>query len=237
MSESLSAPGGREAIMATATETTLCIYCSQEMHFLCNRYGKCCCERIAAKASANSQTTLNLGPEPKPEPIVVPVENDDKPKRKAGRPKKSETGEKYKNQVMAGRMYANRNIQIKEGDICDWAWKSNCGGGNNPILGCSGRAATERHHGPDKSTGNNSPENIHRICSYCHNLWHARNDKSYPPGRPEDGTAWLPIGFDPSIHLPNPVALEDTTSRTKVILQESELDRPDIDWAGMVSES
>lgn len=36
-----------------------------------------------------------------------------------------------------------------------------------------------RHHGPDKNTLNNDPGNVHRICHWHHNNWHALNDPDY----------------------------------------------------------
>jgi hypothetical protein len=66
--------------------------------------------------------------------------------------------------------------------ICEWAGLKFAGGGKVPIIGCTGNQATHRHHGPDKNTLNNerdNPRNIHRICTYCHNRWHASNDIGY----------------------------------------------------------
>ncbi len=66
--------------------------------------------------------------------------------------------------------------------ICEWAGLKYAGGGQNPIIGCTGNPATNRHHGPDKNTLNNSrenPRNIHAICAKCHNRWHAKNDIGY----------------------------------------------------------
>lgn len=65
---------------------------------------------------------------------------------------------------------------------CEWAGLKFAGGGKNPIVGCTGNPATNRHHGPDKNTLNNSrenPRNIHAICAWCHNRWHAANDIGY----------------------------------------------------------
>lgn len=62
---------------------------------------------------------------------------------------------------------------------CEWRLKKNCGGGNNPIVGCLEGKQQARHHGPDKNTLNNDFGNVHRICHTCHNRWHARNDEGY----------------------------------------------------------
>lgn len=62
---------------------------------------------------------------------------------------------------------------------CEWQGKKNCGGGLHPITGCIDKTQTDRHHGPIKDTLENSPGNVHRICSWCHNRWHTMNDAEY----------------------------------------------------------
>jgi hypothetical protein len=65
---------------------------------------------------------------------------------------------------------------------CEWAGLKFAGGGEFPIIGCDGKIATNRHHGPDKDTTNNrreTPRNIHAICAFCHNRWHSLNDENY----------------------------------------------------------
>jgi hypothetical protein len=59
-------------------------------------------------------------------------------------------------------------------------------------VGCIGRPAADRHHGPDKNTMNNAPSNLHRICDFCHNTWHALNDPYYGE-RPDHTKPFLPI--------------------------------------------
>jgi hypothetical protein len=99
----------------------------------------------------------------------------------------------YKDAVSTGRKRAAELYPIQVGQVCDWAWYKVCGGGVEPITGCTGRPATNIHHGPDKSTLNNEASNISVICTFCHNRWHAANDKFYNVPRPENGMAWLPI--------------------------------------------
>lgn len=62
---------------------------------------------------------------------------------------------------------------------CEWRGLANCGGGRYPILGCDGGVQENLHHGPNKNTLNNERENIHKICSQCHNRWHTLNDVDY----------------------------------------------------------
>ena len=97
-----------------------------------------------------------------------------------------------------GRKRAAAMYPITEGMICEWSKLAKAGGGVVPIVGCLGNLAVNIHHGPDKNTLNNNPENIHRICSPCHNYWHAKNDEYYgerPPGTepfiPLDGNEWF----------------------------------------------
>jgi hypothetical protein len=40
---------------------------------------------------------------------------------------------------------------------------------------------------------NNAPSNMHRICDYCHNTWHAVNDPHYGE-RPEHTQPFIPKG-------------------------------------------
>lgn len=96
-----------------------------------------------------------------------------------------------------GRKRAALAYPIEEGMICEWANLKRAGGGVTPIIGCAGAIATDRHHGPDKNTLNNTEGNVHRICHNCHNRWHSANDEYYgarPSGTepfiPLDGNEW-----------------------------------------------
>jgi hypothetical protein len=40
---------------------------------------------------------------------------------------------------------------------------------------------------------NNAPGNVHRICDFCHNTWHALNDPFYGE-RPEHTKPFIPTG-------------------------------------------
>jgi len=88
------------------------------------------------------------------------------------------------------------------GMVCEWANRRVHGLPGGPILGCTGNPATDWHHGPDKNTLNNEKgswevgrqENVHLICSECHNLAHATIDKHYPPydRKLQQDRPWLP---------------------------------------------
>lgn len=86
---------------------------------------------------------------------------------------------KLKDQQSTGRKRAAKMYPLAEGAPCEWQGKKNCGGGENPIIGCINGTQQARHHGPDKNTLNNEKGNVHRICHLCHNRWHARNDEGY----------------------------------------------------------
>lgn len=91
-----------------------------------------------------------------------------------------------------GRKRAAVLYPIAEGMVCEWSMLSRAGGGVVPIVGCLGNPATDRHHGPDKNTLNNTDGNVHRICSFCHNWWHAKNDEFYGK-RPEGTEPFIPL--------------------------------------------
>jgi hypothetical protein len=87
-----------------------------------------------------------------------------------------------------GRKRAARMYPIHNGMECEWRGLANAGG-NKSIVGCHNGIALHRHHGPNKDTLHNELGNVHRICTTCHNRWHARNDPDYDwngPWTPHD---------------------------------------------------
>jgi hypothetical protein len=120
-----------------------------------------------------------------------------------GRPPKDESD--MDDPESTGRKRAAKALPTEQLEtmICEWALLKEAGGGVNPIRGCHGNRATDRHHGPDKNTLNNERQvNLHGICAFCHNEWHAKNDDTYEGERPDDGTPWLPVG-DFTYHDPD----------------------------------
>ena len=101
--------------------------------------------------------------------------------------------DKYKDPLSTGRKRAAQMYPIEVGMVCEWANLAKAGGGVVPIVGCVGRPASDRHHGPDKNTMNNAEGNVHRICDYCHNTWHAVNDPHYGD-RPDHTLPFIPKG-------------------------------------------
>lgn len=120
-----------------------------------------------------------------------------------GRPPKDESEMTDPESTGRKRAAAALPTEILNTMICEWALLKEAGGGIHPIKGCHGNRATDRHHGPDKNTLNNERQsNLHGICAYCHNEWHAKNDATYEGVRPSDATPWLPVG-EYQIHDPN----------------------------------
>lgn len=117
--------------------------------------------------------------------------------------------EGFRDQTSTGRKRAAVLYPIPpEGMLCEWSGLSAAGGGPVPIVGCrgnwivpvkkkeelpAGQYPGAIHHGPDKSTINNEPWNVSRICAVCHNRWHALNNPLYPKDRPEDGAPYIPL--------------------------------------------
>lgn len=111
--------------------------------------------------------------------------------RPVGRPPKDAS--EMSNIEAAGRKRSVRAKPIRTGDLCEWAYLWEAGGGIIPIQGCPGNPARHLHHGPDKSVMNNDVvTNLSKVCTHCHSRWHVANDEYYKTPRPSDGSAWLP---------------------------------------------
>lgn len=127
----------------------------------------------------------------------------------------------YKDPISSGRKFAAQAAPIDTGMVCEWAGLARAGGGVHPIVGCIGRPASDRHHGPDKNTMNNAVgTNLHRICDHCHNTWHALNDPAYGE-RPDHTKPFIPSGI-----LGEDWFVHDATSKaTKEQVLEAETKR------------
>lgn len=120
----------------------------------------------------------------------------------------------------AGRKQAAVLIPDEKGAICEWAGLKEAGGGIVPITGCPGYPAEHRHHGPDKNTLNNDRHtNLHFICTFCHNRWHALNNRFYLGDRPKDDTPWVP---DSSFGISKPHNPELKLSKLEILEIEME---------------
>lgn len=116
-----------------------------------------------------------------------------------------------------GRKRAQMLYPIWDPMVCEWAGLARAGGGIHPIVGCQGNQirptkegpeAGHRHHGPNKNTIDNSASNVHRICTTCHNRWHALNNDTYAGERPPADQPWYPEG-EWKRHDPDTLATEE----------------------------
>lgn len=86
--------------------------------------------------------------------------------------------DKVSDVLSTGRKRAAQLYPIFKDKPCEWQGQKDCGGGQ-PIIGCIDGLQIDRHHGPVKNPLRNEPGNVHRICKFCHNRWHAVNDPIY----------------------------------------------------------
>jgi hypothetical protein len=145
-------------------------------------------------------------------PCSARFTDDDKPREKHGTRGRPVAGPRdLGDDTSAGRKRAAMLAPIMTGMRCEWAGLKHAGGGVVPILGCRDNTIAEtktteeahdlgadevghRHHGPDKAVINNAVgRNLHRVCSVCHNRWHAANDSAYPPVRGAVDKQFVPL--------------------------------------------
>lgn len=186
--------GDTSALRELPSLDSVCIHCRQSFHDECTSFwvelsdngsnmewDSCCCGgdfdlykhlRAEANAAAYGGAEPYVSGEPANGKIETYFDGFEGTKDPS----------QYADPMSSGRKKAARVAPIKPGMICEWAWLANAGGGVVPIIGCPGRPASDRHHGPDKNTlHNNVGVNLHRICDWCHNQWHAKNDPAYGP--------------------------------------------------------
>lgn len=166
----------------------LCIPCWMQLHEECYEPGDrdCCCHSVSAEA----------------ERVIGPIQESSE----SG----TDTERVLSDPISTGRKRAAQLKPIIEGMVCEWANLAYAGGGPHPIVGCRGNVLTKVkgneeltgniHHGPDKSTLNNSDSNLHRICGKCHNRWHTLNDPLYADVRPANGEPFVPLDGSLTAH-------------------------------------
>lgn len=151
--------------MSTKTEDGPCFNCRVGFHSECDLFWEslsesvvpCCCGGEFTLAPAlGFEGEAEEGPQWSP--LDEYIENF--------------TGKKpladYADPVSSGRKAAAKDHPIPVGTVCEWAWLAKAGGGVVPIIGCTGRPASDLHHGPDKNTWNNNRgENLHWVCDWC----------------------------------------------------------------------
>lgn len=155
-----------------------CVECGQGFHSECSAGGDECC----GKTSTCSAKSLWQ--------VIASFENADDPKTRGKDENRKYRRGPYKqaedmlDPESTGRKRAAELYPVDKEADCEWRGLANVGGGKHPIVGCLDGKQQHIQHGPDKNTLNISPENIHRICVRCHNLWHAHNDGDYDPNGP-----------------------------------------------------
>jgi hypothetical protein len=167
----------------------MCQNCEYDYHARCTSPVRldetlsytCCCESAIPETSS-----------PVPEEVIEANSDDDEVFLR-----RLKNLNELKDPDSTGRKRAVLIKPIEKGvTVCEWAGLANAGGGVISITGCMGNKAVNVHHGPDKNRTNNAEDNLHRICSPCHNLWHAKNDPHYNPDTllPKDSA---PVPHDP----------------------------------------
>lgn len=153
-----------------------CLACGQGLHEECTNVlaDKECCE-------ATSLCLPDIGG------LILDIESDSRRTNGNGRRGPYKADADVVDPLSTGRKRAHELYPINPEEPCEWQGRANVGGGKHPIVGCIEGLQQTTQHGPDKNTLNNSPENIHRICHKCHNLWHYHNDGDYDPAGPFDG--------------------------------------------------
>lgn len=143
---------------------SICGPCKRALHDGCRGADFCACTHA-----------VTTGPE-----IIESEESNGDKRERRNKPDAA-----LKDQQSTGRKRAANLYPLDRERACEWqdAFPENLkGGGTRPIdFGCDNYQEA-RHHGPDKNTLNNEPGNVHRICHWHHNNWHARNDPDYQPG-------------------------------------------------------
>ena len=131
-----------------------CVSCGSGLHWECEE-DPCCCKNNTS--------------------VAKEVDDDDDRRH----PRRWSRDSSLKDQQSTGRKRAAKLYPIDKESPCEWQGLLFAGGGYFPIVGCINGRQRARHHGPDKNTLNNEQGNVHRICDYCHNRWHAKNDDGY----------------------------------------------------------
>lgn len=184
---------------ADALSPSACPACYAGVHSDCYNPGEsetgCCCSELLSSVGADGQSEVA-----RQEAVIAKIKE----------------ASEITDVQSTGRKRAALAYPITEGMICEWARLAKAGGGVKPIIGCLGNAATDRHHGPDKNTLNNTEGNVHRICATCHVRWHAANDEFYG-ARPAGTEPFIPLdGYPWSGHDPETKATDEEIANNEI---------------------
>lgn len=156
---------------------SICFSCSRNLCFECAN-DPCCCK--AGRSGKTSDKAISFTTKSTTDQVTV-VKPEESKERMAGKGRPRLSDDEVTDPLSTGRKRAAKLFPLEFSLPCEWRNKKNCGGGQNPIIGCLSGFQKQRHHGPDKDPRNNSENNVHRICNECHNHWHNLNDATYSP--------------------------------------------------------
>ena len=153
----------------------MCLDCAEGFHSLCTLGCTPCHGKLSEQIvdSPEASDTLEADQE------IDRVRKTRKGKNKNDAKKKARDRELKDPQSTGRHRAVTLHGKADPSQPCEWQEMANCGGGSFPILGCVSGVQENLHHGPDKNTLNNERNNIHKICSRCHNRWHTLNDPGY----------------------------------------------------------
>ncbi len=174
-----------------------CIECLRGFHAICGE--PCCCNNNSSDSDSVSRSsdspdedgrTRDQSRQDRQSSALFVYDTSDPEEDwrvSEGNAKRGKRDASLKDQQSTGRKRAAKLFPLDRSAPCEWAAASEsnpCGGGKHPLtFGCE-NLQSHRHHGPDKNTLNNEEGNVHRICSFHHNWWHAKNDEEYDPRNP-----------------------------------------------------
>ncbi len=169
-----------------------CVECLRGFHAVCG--DPCCCSNTTAPTNSSvkeetGSTGGMVGEDGQTSaPRIYDTSDPEEDWRvSSGSAKRGKRDASLKDQQSTGRKRAAQLFPLDRTAPCEWANASESdpkGGGRYPLpFGCT-NLQSHRHHGPDKNTLNNEEGNVHRICTFHHNWWHAKNDSEYDPANP-----------------------------------------------------
>lgn len=168
-----------------------CLECRLDIHLSCRgSFEDCSCTHSKAIVSVTEDSAGNVEVSAELESGPLKERDYSDTEREAakryvesgseGWSGKGKQDHKIKDPHSTGRKRAAVLYPLDRDAPCEWQNASvgnPMGGGPRPLtFGCD-NLQSHRHHGPDKSTLNNSEGNVHRICAIHHNRWHSANNK------------------------------------------------------------
>lgn len=150
---------------------TTCLDCAQGFHNDCG--SPCCCADKETVITSDDSATPVISI---PDTPILPVASSPVSTGERDGMKWSKQDHALKDLKSTGRKRAAVLYPLDREAPCEWRNLRFAGGGLYPIVGCATGNQEHRHHGPILLTTANVEGNVHRICTTCHNSWHAAND-------------------------------------------------------------